>query len=154
VASDQLAYGGATSTRAVEPFAGWLRAYQRVAYLRGALLALVLLTGLAGIARAARGRAGRGGPGLFPWLASVTLLLVPVMTADYSERYVLIAAPAACLAAGLAFARTAPARPAPSPGEAAGEAAASAALTAGLPPATGAAPVSGTVPTSAEPHGA
>jgi hypothetical protein len=127
VASDQVAYGGATSTRAVEPFAGWLRAYQRVAYLRGALLALVLLTGLGGIARAWRGgrrdQLGRGGPGLLPWLASVSLLLVPVMTADYSERYVLIAVPSACLAAGLAFARAVPI----SHARAAGEAAASAA---------------------------
>lgn len=120
VASDQLAYGGVTSTRAVAPFAGWMRAYQRVAYLRGTLLALVLLTGLGGIARAWRGtrrdEVGRGGPGLFPWLASVALLLVPVMTADYSERYVLIATPVACLAAGLAFARVPtaiPAEPAP-----------------------------------------
>jgi hypothetical protein len=120
VASDQLAYGGTASTRAVAPVAGWLIAYQRFAYLRGPLLALILLAGLGGIARAWRGRrralAGRGGPGLLPWLASVTLLLVPVMTADYSERYVLIAAPAACLAAGLAFARTAPLeRPVSSP---------------------------------------
>jgi hypothetical protein len=132
VAADELAYGGATSTRAVAPFAGWLIGYQRFVYLRGTLLAAILLIGLGGVARAWRGgrrafagrgggvrasraRGGgagasraRGGPGLLPWLASVTLLLVPVMTADYSERYVLIAAPAACLAAGLAFARTAP----------------------------------------------
>jgi hypothetical protein len=116
VASDELAYGGATSTRAVAPFAGWLVAYQRFAYLRGTLLAAILLIGLGGIARAWRGGrralAGRGGPGLLPWLASVTLLLMPVLTADYSERYVLIAAPAACLAAGLAFARTGPSAPA------------------------------------------
>ena len=121
VASDQLAYGGTTSTRAVAPFAGWLIAYQRFAYLRGTLLALILLTGLGGIARAWRGDrralAGRAGPGLLPWLASVTLLLAPVLTADYSERYVLIAGPAACLAAGLAFARTAPAGPAKPEGE-------------------------------------
>jgi hypothetical protein len=62
VASDQVAYGGATSTGAVEPFAGWLCAYQRVAYLRGTLLALVLLTGLGGIARAGgRAQSGSGG---------------------------------------------------------------------------------------------
>jgi hypothetical protein len=117
VASDRRAYGGQdTTTRAVEPFAGWLRGYQRFGYLRGSLLVVVLLVGLAGIARAWRGGGTaheRGGPGLLPWLASLTLLLVPVMTADYSERYTLIAVPAARHAAGLAFARPGPA---PSPG--------------------------------------
>jgi hypothetical protein len=78
---------------------------------------VVLLTGLAGIARAVRapGGEGWGGPGPFPWLASVTLLLVPVMTADYSQRYALIAVPTACLAGGLAFV---PRRPAHAPGPA------------------------------------
>jgi hypothetical protein len=111
VASDQRAYGGTAATRAVEPFAGWLRGYQRFAYLRGALLGLILLAGLGGIVRAWRGGGirrltGWGGPGLLPWLASLVLLLVPVMTADYSERYALIAVPTACLAAALAFARS------------------------------------------------
>jgi hypothetical protein len=112
VASDQLAYGGAAGTRAVQPFAGWLVAYQRLAYLRGTLLAAILVLGLAGIARRCRGawRAAGGdwgGPGLFPWAAAVTVLAAPVLTADYSERYALIAVPLACLAAGLAAARRA-----------------------------------------------
>ena len=123
VASDQRAYGGAAGTRAVPPFSGWLAGYQRAVYLRGTLLAAVLAAGLAGIARRCRGawRGGgdRGGPGLYPWLAAVTVLVVPVLTADYSERYVLIAAPLACLAAGLAFARP-PATAAPGPGAAPG----------------------------------
>jgi hypothetical protein len=134
VASDQLAYGGATGTRAVQPFAGWLVAYQRVAYLRGTLLAAILVLGLAGITRRCRGaghasagRAGAtdagagetaagewGGPGLFPWAGAVTALAAPVLTADYSERYALIAVPLACLAAGLAFAKP-PAPPAGQP---------------------------------------
>ena len=110
VAADQLAYGGAASTRAVQPFAGWLVSYQRVAYLRGTLLAAVLSVGLGGIVRRCRGDRRRdggewGGPGLYPWLAAVTVLTAPVLTADYSERYVLIAVPLACLAAGLAFTR-------------------------------------------------
>jgi hypothetical protein len=109
VASDQLRYGGVTSTRAVEPFAGWMRGYQRFAYLPGALLGVLLLAGLGGIVRSWRGGGfrrldGWGGPGLFPWAASVTLLVVPVMTADFSERYALIAMPVICLAAALAFA--------------------------------------------------
>jgi hypothetical protein len=112
VAADQLAYGGAASTRAVQPFAGWLVFYQRIAYLRGTLLAAVLILGLGGIVRRCGGDWRRdggewGGPGLYPWLAAVTVLVAPVLTADYSERYVLIAVPLACLAAGLAFARPA-----------------------------------------------
>jgi len=116
VASDQLRYGGVTSTRAAEPFAGWLRGYQRFAYLPGALLGALLLAGLGGIARSWRGGGfrrldGWGGPGLFPWTASVTLLVVPVMTADFSERYALIAMPVICLAAALAFAPPDPGGP-------------------------------------------
>ena len=38
VAFNQLSYGGATSTRAVEPFAGWMRGYQRFAYVRGTVV--------------------------------------------------------------------------------------------------------------------
>ena len=116
VAFDQLRYGGQTSTRAVEPFAGWMRGYQRFVYLRGTLLGVLLLIGLGGIVRSWRGGGfrrldGWGGPGLFPWVASVTLLLVPVMTADFAQRYVLIGVPVICLAAGLAFARRDPGAP-------------------------------------------
>jgi hypothetical protein len=116
VASDQLAYGGATSTRAVAPFAGWLRVYQRYVYLRGTLLGVIMLIGLGGIVRCwlrggIRRLADWGGPGLYPWAAAVVLLVVPVMTADFDLRYVLISVPVACLAAVLAFSR----RPASSP---------------------------------------
>ena len=110
VASDQLAYGGATSTRAVAPFAGWLRTYQRYVYLRGTMLGVILLIGLGGIVRfwlrgGMRRLAGGGGPGLYPWAAAVTLLVVPVMTADFDLRYVLISVPVAVLSAALAFSR-------------------------------------------------
>jgi hypothetical protein len=108
VASDQAAYGGAGATRAVAPFAGWLRAYQAAAYLPGTLLAVLLAAGLGGILRAwRRPGAGPGAPAAYPWFAALALLVAPVLTADYSERYVLIVAPFACLAAGLAFARPA-----------------------------------------------
>ncbi|MBO0776745.1 MAG: hypothetical protein J2P34_10565 [Actinobacteria bacterium] len=155
VASDQLTYGGVTSTRAVAPFAAWLRGYQRVVYLRGTLLGIILLIGLAGIVRSwlrggIRRVAGRGdgwgGPGLFPWAAAVTLLVVPVMTADFGMRYVQISIPVTCLAAALAFAR----RDAVAPTAPAGE---PAAVTATAPAETASQPGPPAAAAGAEPAG-
>lgn len=106
VTSDQIAYGGTTSTRAVAPFAGLMVGYQRFVYLPGTLLGVLLLIGLGGIVRVWRHATFRGlaaGPWILPWVISLGILLVPVMIADYSRRYTLIAVPVACLAAGLSF---------------------------------------------------
>jgi hypothetical protein len=94
--------GGLGETRAVGPWYQILQFYQRIFYLRGTLLALIVLAGLAGVL--ARWRRW-GGLGLLPWLVGAVLIVLPAMTAGFSYRYVLAAAPAACLAAGLAFAR-------------------------------------------------
>ncbi len=131
LATDQHYYtrGGATPTRAVQPFARWMAGYQRFGFLRGTLLGVVLLIGLAGITlRLTRGGfrhlPGWGGPALYPWTAAMVMLLVPNVTASFSIRYVVPAQPVACLAAGVAFARarrdTAAQRPptAPAPGPA------------------------------------
>jgi hypothetical protein len=79
-----------------------LQVYQRYVYLRGTLLGLIVLIGAAGVV--VRWRRW-GGIGLLPWLVGALLIVVPPMTAGFSYRYVLAAAPAACLAAGLAFTR-------------------------------------------------
>jgi hypothetical protein len=94
--------GGLGETRAVGPWYQILQFYQRIFYLRGTLLALIVLAGLAGVL--ARWRRW-GGLGLLPWLVGTLLIVLPAMTAGFSYRYVLAAAPAACLAAGLAFTR-------------------------------------------------
>jgi hypothetical protein len=105
VAGDQAAYiggrqlQGATPTRVVQPYASWLVTYQRYVYLRGTLLGVILLAALA--AMIARRRVGGAG---LPWAFAVTILLVPPLIADFDLRYVLTAAPSACLAAALAFA--------------------------------------------------
>ena len=129
--------GHLADTRAVEPASGFLVGYQRFMYLRGTMVGLLLLIGLAGLVRwfAAGGYARRGsrvgpgggppdqhrewgGPALLPWLAGLAVLLVPVMTADYSLRYVVPAVPVISLAAAFAFLRPVPvtaARRVPSP---------------------------------------
>jgi hypothetical protein len=89
-------------TKEVEPWAHMLESYQRYVFLRGTLFGLIVLIGAAGVL--ARWRRW-GGLGLLPWLAGALLIVIPPMTAGFSYRYVLAAAPVACLAAGLAFAR-------------------------------------------------
>ena len=89
-------------TTAVQPWAHVLQVYQRYIYLPGTLLGLIVLIGAAGVL--ARWRRW-GGVGLLPWLVAALLIVLPPMTAGFSYRYVLAAAPVACLAAGLAFSR-------------------------------------------------
>jgi hypothetical protein len=101
---------GLAAPRAVQPFAGFARAYQRQIYLRGTLLGVILLAGLAGIA--ARWRRW-GGPGLLPWLVAMLLLVLPVAVADFDYRYLLAVTPVACIAAGLAAVRGRGARTVP-----------------------------------------
>lgn len=84
-----------TGMRSVRPYAGLLVAYQHVAYLRGPVLAAILLLGAAGAVL-------RPGTVALPWGAAVTLLAGPVAVLDFDHRYVLPVVPLACLAAGLA----------------------------------------------------
>jgi hypothetical protein len=93
---------GLGQTRAVQPFARFLGAYQRWVYLHGTLLGLMLLAGLAGLV--ARWRRW-GGLVLLPWAVAVVLLVLPVATSGFSYRYTLAVIPLASIAAGLAFAR-------------------------------------------------
>ncbi|MGI8336465.1 phospholipid carrier-dependent glycosyltransferase [Actinomadura scrupuli] len=110
------AYGRQNPSRVVEPWAGFLRAYQSRAFLPGPVLGLLFVVGAAGLFRRA-GRAHRGAV-LTAWSASVALLVFPIAVADFDYRYVLPVVPFTCLAAGLALAprrRTAPAAPDPEP---------------------------------------
>ena len=93
---------GLGNTRVVAPWERLLEIYQRYIYLRGPLLAIVVLIGAVGVL--ARWRR-LGGIGLLPWLIGALLIVLPPMTAGFSYRYVLAAVPTVCLAAGLAFAR-------------------------------------------------
>jgi hypothetical protein len=99
----RLVYAGRSlgDTRVVQPWADVIRQYQRFVFLPGTLLGLIVLAGGAGVL--ARRRSW-GGLVLLPWLTGALLIVLPPMTAGFSYRYVLAAVPAACLAAGLAFA--------------------------------------------------
>jgi hypothetical protein len=112
------AYGHVGSdTHAVEPYAYFLYLYQEPVYFPGIAFGLVLAAGLAGAAR--RWRHG-GGPPALPWAVAALGIVVPVAVHEYHYRYAITVIPVACLAAGLAFARTGP----PVAGEAAAEPAA------------------------------
>ncbi|MEO3858900.1 hypothetical protein [Acrocarpospora sp. B8E8] len=100
--------GSSAETRIVEPYAGWLRAYQEHGYLRGPFLAAILLAGLGGmLVKLVRGRFADLTPALLPWTAAMTLTFLPPLVAAFDHRYVVPVVPLACLAAGLALARRA-----------------------------------------------
>jgi hypothetical protein len=104
-------FGGANygQPSVVQPWARFLWVYQKVVYLRGTFLLLLVLAGAIGVVLGVRRKTrvpgtGWGGLALLPWLTGVALIVLPPMTAGFSYRYVLSAVPPICLAAGLAFA--------------------------------------------------
>ncbi|HUR07041.1 MAG TPA: hypothetical protein VM347_31160, partial [Nonomuraea sp.] len=100
---------GPIGTEVVEPYAGWMRAYQDVGRLPGTVLLAVLLVppALAIRRRLSGGRrlaslTGEPPPWLLPWSTAVLLLVIPPAVAEFDYRYVLPVVPLACLAAALA----------------------------------------------------
>lgn len=101
VVQDYRAYGHTGSaTRVVEPYAGFLRAYQDHARLPGTLFGLILAAGLAGMVPLWR---RFGNAALLPWATALAMVVVPPVTASFGYRYVLPAAPLACAAAAIAI---------------------------------------------------
>ncbi|GAA3123020.1 hypothetical protein GCM10017600_18400 [Streptosporangium carneum] len=100
---------GPIGTRIVEPYAGWMRAYQRVAGLPGAAVLVVLLVPpVAAVVRRTRPvQVRRVRPAstawVLPWATAVALLVMPAAVAEFDYRYVLPAVPAAFLAAALSL---------------------------------------------------
>jgi hypothetical protein len=98
---DEYTYnGGDPSTRVVEPFAGWVRFYQRLVVLPPPLLPAIVLTGLIGMPFAWR---RFGGPALLPWLTGLVIIVMGPATADFDSRYVVAGVPALCAAAALSL---------------------------------------------------
>jgi hypothetical protein len=100
---EQISYGSAYNggadldTRVVQPFAGWMQAYQNKFALPGPLIGAIVLIGLIGTVLARR----RCGPALLAWLTGVVLIVTPAATADYDARYVVASIPVFCIAAAL-----------------------------------------------------
>ncbi|GAA2912743.1 hypothetical protein GCM10010517_79310 [Streptosporangium fragile] len=115
---------GPIEPRIVEPYAGWIRAYQDVAALPGASVLVILLVppAVAGARRlrpaspargprhAAAGAARGTAAWALPWTVAAVLLVMPPAVAEFDYRYVLPAVPLACLAAALAASRPCPSR--------------------------------------------
>lgn len=101
-AADLRRYAGSDTGRptVVEPYAGFIRSYQRSIHLPGTLFGVILVAGL--LAMLARLRA-LGGRALLPWAVAVTLIVLPPFTVTFDYRYVLPAVPLACLAAAIAI---------------------------------------------------
>jgi hypothetical protein len=100
--ADELAYAGtAANTHAVPPWSFFLLLYQQPVVFPGIVFALVLLAGLAGAARDWR---RLGGPAALPWALAAASVLTPALLTQSLYRYVIVAIPLSCLAAGLAFA--------------------------------------------------
>ncbi|SDH91916.1 hypothetical protein SAMN05421505_12665 [Sinosporangium album] len=93
--------GGPAATRVVEPYAGWLRAYQRFGYLPLPLMVAALLAGqVVALVR-------RRYDALLPGLTATALIAAPAFIVGYDVRYVIPAIPLVCLTVGLAARRTA-----------------------------------------------
>jgi hypothetical protein len=88
----------APGLRVVQPYAGWIRAYQRYVVVVGPLLGLIVLLGLGGVIVAWR---RWGGPALLPWLVGLCLLAAPAAIAESYPRYLVGDIPPLCVAAAL-----------------------------------------------------
>ena len=110
--ADAVAYGHATPSRVIEPFAAVLSFYQRLIFTYGPLFGLIMIVGLGGVVRIRRRpwrlARVRGAGSMVPWVTAVVLLVAPIAVADFDYRYLLPVLPLAGLAAGLA---TAPCKP-------------------------------------------
>lgn len=97
-ARDFTAYDPAgAGLRIVQPYAGWLCAYQRYIFVPGPLLGVIVLAGLGGLIAAWR----RFGAAALPWLAGLCLLLVPAAIVESYPRYLVGDIPPLCVAAAL-----------------------------------------------------
>ncbi len=101
--ADEQDYAGtAGNTRLVQPYAFFVFLYQQPVLFPGLAFAAAFLIGIAGVARNWR---RRGGPAALPCALAAVSIVSPALLTQSLYRYVIVAIPLSCLAAGLAWAR-------------------------------------------------
>lgn len=101
--ADEQDYAGTSgNTRAVAPYAFFVFLYQQPVLFGGLAFALAFLIGVAGVVRDWR---RRGGPAALPCALAAVSIVSPALLTQSLYRYVIVAIPLSCLAAGLAVAR-------------------------------------------------
>jgi len=102
-ARDERAFAGAAGdTHPVYPFAYFLFLYQQPVYFPGLAFLLVVLAGVAGVAHRWR---RWGGMAALPCALAAVSIVTPAFATQALYRYMMVAIPLACVAAGLGFAR-------------------------------------------------
>jgi hypothetical protein len=91
--------GNGYGTRLESPYSSLMNSYQRIVFLPGEVLALIMLTGLAGLILPRR----RTAAAALLWASAAILIVLPIAEHEYTYRYVLPAVPLACIAAAIAL---------------------------------------------------
>ncbi len=91
--------GNGYGTRLESPYSSLMNSYQRIVFLPGQVLALIMLTGLAGLILPRR----RTAAAALLWASAAILIVLPIAEHEYTYRYVLPAVPLACIAAAIAL---------------------------------------------------
>src|SRR5262249_59734748 len=84
-------------TRLESPYSSLMNSYQRIVFLPGQVLALIMFTGLAGLVLPRR----RTAVAALLWASAAILIVLPIAEHEYTYRYVLPAVPLACIAAAI-----------------------------------------------------
>src|SRR5450755_354563 len=105
---DLKAYAGTTAnTHPVPPYSFFMLLYQQPVVFPGLVFLLVVLAGLVAVVRNWR---RWGGMQALPWGMAAVSIVSPALLTQSLYRYVIVAIPLSCLAAGLSFARLVPGR--------------------------------------------
>jgi hypothetical protein len=97
-----------------QPFVRMLGLYQRIIFLPGPVLGLVILTGLVGLLIPRR----RSWAGALLWISAVVVMVLPTAIHEYTYRYLVPAVPLFCISAALIFRKPGPepfSEPSPEP---------------------------------------